>query len=307
MVRTDELSEDGGPGSGNWGHAGVKGKVGGSAKGTGGKQHRLTTPSGGFTSRSEAEKENKQRSKGGGGGSGGSQGQTIKKGSTLKSSKDLDNARAEYKKNNSDYNDKSFTSYDQGASDEYEIKDQCSVTMERAEEMKSSVYDFTCCSDEIRFAQYEGKEKFLTWYSSLSDESYNKYMAKADAIEEYIQKSPKYTGEIMRGMSLSKEEFDKLIGKVKNKEPIADQGLSSWTSSNDTAQQFTAGKGKYKVVHVLKHGTTKGTPIVNLSAYSTEKEIIISASEKRIATGKIEKVEYYNDVIYYIEEEEIYE
>lgn len=61
--RADEINQDGGPGSGNWGHAGRPGKLGGSGKGTGGKQHRLSTPSGGFTSRAQAEKENRQRSK----------------------------------------------------------------------------------------------------------------------------------------------------------------------------------------------------------------------------------------------------
>lgn len=40
---------DGGPGSGNWGHAGVKGQRGGSAPG-GGSQHRYIGPSGDYTS-----------------------------------------------------------------------------------------------------------------------------------------------------------------------------------------------------------------------------------------------------------------
>lgn len=57
-----ERNIDGGAGSGNWGHAGRPGKRGGSSEG-GGSQYRLSTPDGGYTSRSQAEKENKQRDK----------------------------------------------------------------------------------------------------------------------------------------------------------------------------------------------------------------------------------------------------
>lgn len=45
----ESIQLDGGAGSGNWGHAGVPGSVGGSSPG-GGVQHRLTTKSGKFTS-----------------------------------------------------------------------------------------------------------------------------------------------------------------------------------------------------------------------------------------------------------------
>lgn len=52
---------DGGPGSGNWGHAGRPGiGRGGSAAGTGGKKNRLTMQSGGFTSINNAYKENEK-------------------------------------------------------------------------------------------------------------------------------------------------------------------------------------------------------------------------------------------------------
>lgn len=54
--------QDGGPGSGNWGHAGRPGQPGGSAKG-GGKRFRLSTPDGGFASLAAAYKENAKHSK----------------------------------------------------------------------------------------------------------------------------------------------------------------------------------------------------------------------------------------------------
>lgn len=58
---------DGGPGSGNWGHAGRPGIKGGSGAG-GGVAYRLTTPTGGYTGLVGAYKENVARNKNGNGG-----------------------------------------------------------------------------------------------------------------------------------------------------------------------------------------------------------------------------------------------
>lgn len=49
---------DGGPGSGNWGHSGRPGKIGGSGKG-GGKQHRTGTKETGFSSAAKEQKKSK--------------------------------------------------------------------------------------------------------------------------------------------------------------------------------------------------------------------------------------------------------
>jgi hypothetical protein len=48
--RLNERRYDGGPGSGNWGHAGRKGEVGGSAEGTGGSGNRYKDANGNYTS-----------------------------------------------------------------------------------------------------------------------------------------------------------------------------------------------------------------------------------------------------------------
>lgn len=46
----EDQNADGGPGSGNWGHSGRPGKIGGSAKGTGSVEHRIQKRNGTFTS-----------------------------------------------------------------------------------------------------------------------------------------------------------------------------------------------------------------------------------------------------------------
>ena len=221
----------------------------------------------------------------------------------------MDNAKAEYKKKNSDYNDKSFISYDQGASNSREIQEQCGVGEDRADEIFEGVNDYTDESRYIKDASHMSEDEYLDKYICHDEDDYLVNKAKADAAEEYILKSPKFTGELMRGMGLSQEKFDKLMKQVKNKEPITDLGLSSWSQDKEIALEFSVGgKDKpYRVVHVLKHGTAKGTPITNLSVYDHEQEILISASERRIATGKIEKVKDGDTIVYFIEEEEIFE
>lgn len=79
-------NQDGGPGSGNWGHAGVPGKVGGSASG-GGTQNRQGSKKEGFTS--EAKKEAKEKKSGGGKQSNSQNNTKVKKGS-IKSLADKD-------------------------------------------------------------------------------------------------------------------------------------------------------------------------------------------------------------------------
>ena len=58
-----QIQMDGGPGSGNWGHTGRPGKVGGSGKG-GGKQHRTGTKESGFSSKAKKRAEQKNPPKG---------------------------------------------------------------------------------------------------------------------------------------------------------------------------------------------------------------------------------------------------
>lgn len=54
----ENIHQDGGPGSGNWGHGGRPGKVGGSASG-GGKAYRIGTKKSGFTSEAKRRREKK--------------------------------------------------------------------------------------------------------------------------------------------------------------------------------------------------------------------------------------------------------
>lgn len=69
----EDMNEDGGAGSGNWGHGGRKGKRGGSARGTGGVANRKGSKETGFTSTAKEKKQSKSVA-GGGSGNGSSSG-----------------------------------------------------------------------------------------------------------------------------------------------------------------------------------------------------------------------------------------
>lgn len=115
--------EDGGPGSGNWGHGGRKGKVGGSAKGTGGVQHRTGTKETGYSS--EAKK--KVEAKSTGEGSRSSNGYTAKfdkKGAPT--AEQLGFSDTGYKKAQSEYMDKKGIkhSWDLSSTEKQKITDE---------------------------------------------------------------------------------------------------------------------------------------------------------------------------------------
>ena len=65
----ENIHQDGGPGSGKWGHGGRPGKVGGSAKG-GGKQNRYGSKESGFSSEAKKRAEKKNSASGSGNGKG---------------------------------------------------------------------------------------------------------------------------------------------------------------------------------------------------------------------------------------------
>ena len=119
---------------------------------------------------------------------------------------------------------------------------------------------------DIRKAAYEGETG--TWAAK-----------QAEAIENFIQQSPKWAGgELYRGISLAPEA----VAQLKQGAVIDMRGMSSWSTSKTVAENF-AGNVIFKTP-----GTKKGTSITHLSQFGLgEKEVLISGK----ATWKIQKVE----------------
>jgi hypothetical protein len=115
------------------------------------------------------------------------------------------------------------------------------------------------------------------------------------------------SGEIRRGVTLTDEAYNKMMSEVSKGGTTSSTGLSSWTTANDIADNFSKGNldatHKHPVVQILRHGTTKGTSIKGVSRFGFEDEVLVSGKQKRQYTGK-----YWTDKasgITYVEVEEI--
>ena len=181
--------------------------------------------------------------------------------------------------------------YDTLETDEQKIKfvqESTGVSYEEAELQYGSVaryggMDYT----NIRRAGYKGgsfaEEKTFIGTKDVT------FGQMADYIEDFIDNSPKWEGEIYRGINLPKHELEQLkVGGV-----IDMQGVSSWTSNFDIAESYSFKNikktGNQKII-LHSSGTKQGTSIKHLAHYDFEDEILGSRKAKW-SISNIEKIE----------------
>lgn len=112
---------------------------------------------------------------------------------------------------------------------------------------------------------------------------------QADALESYIEKSPKWgnSGALYRGAHFKRDEATEMLKKLQNGEEIEWGGTSSWTSDAKMAKHFSKDAGDFgdpKVIFILKNGTQQGTSIRHLSEHPGEDEVLISKKQRARAT-----------------------
>lgn len=138
-------------------------------------------------------------------------------------------------------------------------------------------------------------------YKDIRDtEKKGKTSPKTKAINEYIEKAPKFKGEISRGVNFRDE--DTLNNFIKSAENgIELTAVSSYTSSNQIAKKFARGQsvdvgleGKYGVI-IKVANNTKGVSISPFSFYKPEEEVIVPKGTKYKLKGK-PKVNNYSDI-----------
>ena len=170
------------------------------------------------------------------------------------------------------------------------IQESTGVSYEEAELQYGSIaryggMDYT----RIRRAGYQGGSfAEETTFIGTKDVTYGQM---ADYIEDFIDNSPKWEGEIYRGINLPKYELEQLkVGGV-----IDMQGVSSWTSNFDIAESYSFKNikktGNQKII-LHSSGTKQGTSIKHLAHYDFEDEILVS----RKARWSISKVEKTDDI-----------
>lgn len=134
---------------------------------------------------------------------------------------------------------------------------------------------------------------------------------RADDIETFIEKSPKWSGSMtFRGMTLSQKEYDNLIDELK--QGIADmQGSASWSTVRAVSERFAGyhyGEtspvyGDIKNIKVVLYSKTqeRATSIQHLSEFFSEYEVLVSKTAKY----KFVKIEKLGDYIFVMVEPSI--
>ena len=145
---------------------------------------------------------------------------------------------------------------------------------------KAKAKEFDDAIDTFTGASYKSIHKYQMGESqSPAEAAKNAKIVKG--MEEYIQRAPKFSGETMRGYTLSNVELDSYIKKVGGNSTISMVGTSSWTSEMKFAESFANYGGKQnKVVLVCKGGQPMGTSIRHLSEYYRESEVLVSEKAK---------------------------
>ena len=168
------------------------------------------------------------------------------------------------------------------------ISKSIGVSREQAEEYEASIAQYGGFSfGKIRQASYFGGEQFdEEVYSGKLVISFNKI---AQNIEEFIEKSPKWNGEIYRGINLPHDT----VKAFKNGDIIDMQGVSSWTSNFEIAESYSHKSNKIKQnQRVIFHsnGTKQGTSIKHLAHYDFEDEVLVS-TKARWQIDRIEEID----------------
>lgn len=152
-------------------------------------------------------------------------------------------------------------------------------------------------SDSFVRARNAGSEYKNSWFYGQDREiragETKEAREKAKTIHEYIEKAPKFEGEIYRGLTLSNET----ISSFKEGAVFKENGLlSSWTSSKDVARDvaYTRSEelGMRQVVLSTKN-PEYGTPVAHLSMFGNwEQEVLVSnMKESRYTINKVEERE----------------
>ena len=164
------------------------------------------------------------------------------------------------------------------------ISDLTGMTKSEATKSAKAVNAFTDESYErIRKAEYAGRET-----------------PQIIAINRYLDKMPKFSGEIFRGKQFkSDEDLDAFVEKLKNNHSYELPAMSSFTSDKEIAVNFAKGEGgtsaraiKSLPAAVFKiTGNKSGVTAKGLSTNVEEDEVLVKKGARYRLSGKTETIE----------------
>jgi hypothetical protein len=160
---------------------------------------------------------------------------------------------------------------------------QTGTNYETAKRITNAVYDFSG-------SQYGAMRSAYAKGDTTSEAG-----KKAQALDEFVDKSPKWGGgTLYRGIGVTKEVADDIIKQAEAGKTLNQKGPSSWTTNESTGKAFGGGP-----VHItfITNGTTAkhGTSIKHLSQFPGEKEVLMSGKAKQKPTKVVKNTDndYY--------------
>lgn len=187
------------------------------------------------------------------------------------------------------------------------------VKGQKVKDLYNAVYGFSHQWDaEIRAYQV-GKIK-KDYIPRDEHHTYEEIKKKAENLEEYILRSPKWAGgKTYRGLCMSKKEADKLMERLSSKDGADMLGTSSWSTKRYNSEGFANDKlGDYDyngdvkdtAVMLTSKSQKRATSIKYISHYTHENEVI-SSKENRYRIVSISKRHEHGTYFYEVEVEPI--
>ena len=214
---------------------------------------------------------------GGGGGSSSESTRTIGRGNQSEQRNHPDGKWGDVKEPWKDWPDEAIES----------VAKRTGTSKAEAEKMADAVNDFSRSGyDSIREYQQNGPPP---------DER-----EKADAIEEFIEKSPKWDGgPVYRGIGVDRETGEKIIAAASRGENVGMLGTASFSTEKHIADSFADSNTPWPdgiSIIFISDGKQNGTSIRNLSGFYNENEVLMSND----ARWKPTDVEQISDRTYYV-------
>ena len=132
------------------------------------------------------------------------------------------------------------------------------------------------------------------WNEAAKQKYRDKIKNQEAALEEFLDKAPKWKGETYRGITITEDD----LKSYKKGATIDMKGTSSWSSSKEIGENWAGFQWKKKKgqVHILfsSNGQKNGTSASFFSNKGNEKEVIVSKKSKY----KINNIERKGNRVY---------
>lgn len=170
------------------------------------------------------------------------------------------------------------------------LMNELGISADEAEEYRAVLDNWNAEGGEYKFAQYMEDKKGPSYHDRYSD--------GAHLLEDYIDKAPKFSGEMYRGLTFDTPEArDKVLELARGNNPLAfnyDHTITSWSTNMEPVREIYTDKNP--IIFVTQNGNSESTSIRHFEGGDYYSEIIASRDAQWEYVN-----DYVKDGIVYIE------